>query len=187
MRSKRQRIQPTHEWAQIQLLVPDDFPEQLIYEEIRYPLLFGQPVSERAREIGTSRRIMHRQIDRFEQEGMLSLFASPKVEKHQQLLEEIRKEILMLKAEHPAFRTNEIATICYAQFSRRPSPRTIKRILAENPVLVDKADSVRRYPPYHEIKRAYERRHAIVTLHSQGWTDWGTRHFIGGRCTARRA
>ncbi len=169
MRSKRQRIQPTHEWAQIQLLVPEGFPEQLVYEVIRYPLLFGQPVSERARETGTPQGIMYRQIDRFEQEGMLSLFASPKVEKHQQLPEEIRTEILMLKAEHPAFRTNEIATICYAKFNRRPSPRTIKRILAEKPVLVGKADSVRRYLPYHEIEGAYERRRAVVDLHSQGW------------------
>jgi hypothetical protein len=86
-------------------------------------------------------------VDRFEKEGMASLFAPQKVEKHKSLPDKIRKAILELKSEHPGIRPNEIATICYVRFDRRPSPHTVKRILAEEdlPTLPR-----RRYPPYHD-------------------------------------
>ena len=45
----------------------------------------------------------------------------------------IRRAIAELKAEYPAFRPNELARICYAPFGRRPSPHTVKRVLAEAP------------------------------------------------------
>ncbi len=88
------------------------------------------------------------------------------MEKHHTLPERIRKAIIELKAEHPAFRPNEIATICSVRFDRRPSPHTVKRILAENPTPVEPK---RRYLPYHQISDPYDRRHAIVTLHAEGW------------------
>lgn len=80
--------------------------------------------------------------------------------------DKVRQAILELKAEHPDIRPNEIATICYVRFDRRPSPHTVKRTLAEEPL---PEVTRRRYPPYHEIPDAYDRRHAIVTLHAEGW------------------
>jgi putative transposase len=97
---------------------------------------------------------------------MASLFGPPKVERHRTLPENIRRHILALKAEHPAFRANEIAKICGVHFGRRPSPHTVKRILAETPPA---PVTTRRYPPYHRSAAPDARRHAVVSLHSEGW------------------
>ncbi len=68
MRSRRQRIEPTHDWAQISPRT--DFPEQLLYEGMRPPLLFGQPVPERAQEIGVSQSTLYRQVSLFRRDGV---------------------------------------------------------------------------------------------------------------------
>ncbi len=161
---RRQRVAPTDDWQQLELLA--QFAEQRLYEMMRPVVLFGQSPAERARETSIPQSTLYRQVDRFEKEGMASLFAPPKVEKHKSLPENVREAILELKAEHPDIRPNEVATICYVRFDRRPSPHTVKRILAEEdlPTLTR-----RRYPPYHQIPDAYDRRHAIVTLHAEGW------------------
>ncbi len=163
-RARRRRVAPTDDWQQLQLLA--QFAEQRAYELVRPVVLFGQSPAERARETGTPQGILYRRADRFEKEGMPSLFGPPKLEKHKSLPDKIRKAMLELKAEHPDIRPNEIATICYVRFDRRPSPHTVKGILAEGPI---PAPLRRRYPPYHEIPDPYDRRHAIVTLHAEGW------------------
>ena len=43
----------------------------------------------------------------------------------------IRRALVELKAEYPAFSAYELARICFARFGRRPSPHTIKRVLDE--------------------------------------------------------
>ncbi|MHB8644196.1 MAG: helix-turn-helix domain-containing protein [Thermomicrobiales bacterium] len=161
----RQRIEPTDDWQQLDLLAR--FPEQHIYELIRPVVLFGHSPAERARLTGAPQRTLYRQAARFEREGMASLFGPPKVERHRTLPEEIQRAILVLKAEHPAFHYHEIATICGVQFGRRPNHHTVRRILAEDPLptLVG-----RRFPPYHDIADPSTRRHAVLTLHGEGWT-----------------
>ncbi|MDP9350996.1 MAG: helix-turn-helix domain-containing protein [Chloroflexota bacterium] len=168
MRARRQRIEPTHDWAQISPRT--DVPEQL---------LFGQPVPERAQEIGVPQSTLYRQVSLFRRDGVASLIRPPKVEKHHRLPEEVRRRIVMLKAEHPAFRPHEIARICELQFGRRPSPHTVKRILAENPVLVGDQRVVRQYPPYHEMPVGFSRRRAVVDLHFQGWTVQSVSEYLG--------
>ncbi len=163
-KARRQKVEPTDDWQQLELLA--QFAEQRLYEMMRPVVLFGQSPAERARETGIPQTSLYRQVDRFEKEGMASLFAPPKVEKHRSLPENVREAILALKAEHPDIRPNEVATICYVRFNRRPSPHTVKRIIAEGPI---PSLPRRRYPPYHEIPDAYDRRHAIVTLHAEGW------------------
>jgi len=142
------------------------FPEQRIYELLRPVVLFGLSPAERARQTGTPQRTLYRQADRFEREGMSSLFDQPKVEKHKALPEEIRKAILELNLEYPAFRPHEIKTICYVRFGRSVGHHTVKRVLAEGPISDRKR---RRFEPYHRIPDPYDRRHAIVTLHAEGW------------------
>jgi putative transposase len=161
----RQRIEPTDDWQQLDLLVR--FPEQHTYELIRPVVLFGHSPAERAHLTGAPQRTLYRQAARFEREGMASLFGPPKVERHRTLPEEIQRAILVLKAEHPAFHYHEIATICDVRFGRRPSHHTVRRILAEDPlpILVG-----RRFPPYHQIADPVERRRAVLKLHSEGWT-----------------
>ena len=92
----------------------------------------------------------------------------------------LRHAIVELKAEYPGFRPNELARICYVRFGRRPSPHTVKRVLAEDALPVQ---AVRRYPPYAQITDPVERRLAIVRLHAEGW---GISSITGYLQTTRR-
>jgi transposase len=162
---RREQIGPTDEWGQLQLLV--QFPEQRAYELLRPVVLFGLSPAERARQTRTPQRTLYRQADRFEREGMRSLFEKRvTIEKHKALPEEVRKAILDLKAEYPQFRPHEIKTICYVRFGRSVGHHTVKRVLAEGRTLERKK---RRFKPYHHISDPYDRRHAVVTLHAEGW------------------
>ncbi len=49
-RRKRRHIEPTHEWERLVPLF--EWPEQENYEVIRPLVLFGEPVAERAGEVG---------------------------------------------------------------------------------------------------------------------------------------
>ncbi len=160
----RLQHEPTDDWQQLQLLAA--FPEQHLYELIRPVVLFGQSPAERAQQTGAPQRTLYRQAARFDREGMASLFGPTKVERHHRLPEEIRRHILALKAEHPPLRVHEITTICWVQFGHRPSPHTVKHILAETPPV---PVATRRYPPYHRFADPAEARHAIYALHSEGW------------------
>ncbi len=161
---RRQPIDPTDDWHQLQLLV--QFPEQLSYELLRPVVLFGLSPAERARQTGAPQSTLYRQVARFETEGMRSLFA-PTREQRRHLPAEMRQAIVALKAEYPSFRPHQIATICEVRFGRRPGARTIKRVLAEEPV---PSAVARRYPPFHQMSDPAERRLAIIRLHSEGWT-----------------
>jgi hypothetical protein len=100
-RRKRRRLGPTHEWEQIELLCA--WEEQRDYERIRPLVLFGEPVTERAAETGISERVLYRRIYAFREEGMASLFSTPKAKRRvlppapggplpRRLLDEVRKE-----------------------------------------------------------------------------------------------
>src|SRR5215204_4965504 len=160
------KVEPTEDWGQLELLLT--FPEQVAYERIRPPVVFGASVAERSRQTGTPESTLRRKIAAFEKDGMRSLFESERIEPRgaASLDPEVRRLILDLKADHPPMRNNEIATICYVRFGRRPHGRTVGRVLRENPASIS---MFRRFEAYHEIEDATERRLAIVTLHSEGW------------------
>jgi putative transposase len=163
---RRRRAEPTDDWGQLELLC--GWPEQRDYELIRPMVLFGSPASERAKETGAaSERSLQRRAARFEAEGMESLFGSEAAKKRKRLPPSVRRLIVDLKAEHPALNPNEIAAICYVRFGRRPDRKTVKRVLAEEPVPLR---MVRRFAPYHEIEEAVQRRRAVVALHAEGWS-----------------
>ena len=73
------------------------WPEQVRCEEIRQ-LLFGGSVAERASETKTSERPLYRRTDRFEAEGMESLFDGEKA-KRRALPSWIRRMIVDLKVD----------------------------------------------------------------------------------------
>jgi len=170
---RRPRVEPTDDWQQLQLL--SRFPEQHAYELLRPVVLFGHSPAERARQTGAPERTLYRQAARFETHGMASLFA-PAAQRQHRLPEEIRQAILQLKAEYAPLSPHEIAVICSARFGRRPSPHTVKRILAEEPV---PTGVPRRYPPYHAISDSAERRLAIIRLHSEGWRPTSIAGYLG--------
>ena len=79
-------------------------------------MLFGDSVAERAREVGASERgaserTLYRRVDRFQVEGMESLFDTQSAKRQRELPPTIRRLIVDLKAEYPAFNLNEIANI----------------------------------------------------------------------------
>jgi putative transposase len=166
-RRRRRRVEPTDElrWDQLALLCK--WPEQLAYEEIRPLTLFGTSVAQRAEETGSAERTLYRKIERFEKEGMESLFGSEGAPRRRRLPASMRRLIVDLKAEYPAFNPNEIANACYVCFGRRLDRKTIGRVLAEEPAPLR---FVRRFPTYHEMEEPAERRRAVVALHAEGWS-----------------
>ena len=138
--SKRRRIEPTHDW---QLLLPlFEWPEQERYEQIRPLVLFDASIAERAAEVGTSTSTLYRRLDRFAEEGMESLFDAPAA-KRRRLPPSVRRFIVDLKAEYPAFNLNEIANVVGAAFGSKPDVRSVGRVLSEEPVPLK---IVRNYP-----------------------------------------
>jgi transposase len=162
---KRPRSEPTEDWSQLRLQLA--WPEQVSYELLRPVVLFGSSPAERAKQTGVPERTIYRKADRFDAEGMAGLFETIPTAPRHALPAAIRRAIVEFKAEHSAFRPHELARICYARFGRRPSPHTVKRVLADDPLPVR---PVRRYPPYAQIADPAERRLAIILLHADGWS-----------------
>jgi putative transposase len=167
-RGNRRKAQPTDEWQK--LLPLFSWPEQRDYEELRPVTLFGASVAERARETGTPERTMYRRLERFEKDGMLSLFATDPAAaraRRQGLEPAIRRMIVELKAEHPRLNNNEIANIVYVGTGRRLGKHTPDRVLAEEVVPLKLS---RLFEPYHESANRKEAREAVVALHLDGWS-----------------
>jgi putative transposase len=146
------------------------WPEQRNYEELRPLVLFGTSVAERARETGIAERTLYRRVERFERDGMMSLFATDPAAaraRRQGLEPVIRRMIVELKAEHPKLNANEIANIVYVRTGRRLGKHTPGRVLAEEVVPLKLS---RLFDPYHEAKDPREARRAVVALHLDGWT-----------------
>jgi putative transposase len=167
-RRGRRKAQPTDDWQE--LLPLFEWPEQEAYEVLRPLVLFGASVPERAKETGTPERTMYRKVERFEKDGMLSLFgANPATEraKRRGLEPAIRRMIVDLKAEHPALNNNEIKNIVYVRTGRRLGDHTAARVLSEEVVPLKLS---RLFEPYHEMEDSRERRSAVVALHLDGWS-----------------
>src|SRR5215212_3676089 len=161
---KRALLEPTDDWHQLQFQL--DWLEQTRYELIRPVVVFGAPPVERAQQTGVSASTIYRKVSWFDELSMQSLFEAEPVEDKRALPPAYREAIVQLKAEYPAFRPNELATICHVRFERRPSRATIKKILSAEP---PPEPVQRRYPRYAEMADPLERRGAIVRLHAEGW------------------
>ena len=171
---KRQRIAPTNNWQQLELLFTD--PVQRTYELIRPVVLFGQSVAERAQETAVNKRSVYRQIERFTECGMLGLDPGQPTTAPNTLPPTLRHLIVTLKAEHRPLRIHEIGTICYVQTGRRPDSKTIRRVLAETPFPLH---VMRRFPPFHDIPDPVDRRKAIIQLHAEGWNTKSIASYMG--------
>jgi len=165
--NKRPRRERTDDWQKIQQYTL--WPEQKAYELLRPVVLFNEPTAERALETGAAERSMYRKAAQFEEQGMASLFTQNRAEgegdRSRGLPPDMRQLIVDLKAEHSGFRPNEIATICFLRFGRRPSHHTVQGVLADGP---RPSMTTRRFPPYGEISDPFERRKAVIILHAEG-------------------
>ncbi len=121
------RRERTDDWQKIQQYTL--WPEQKIYELLRPVVLFNESATERVRETGAVERSVRHKAGQFEEHDMASLFEqAPKEnaeDRSRSLPPDTRQLIVDLKVEHPGFRPNEMATICFLRFGRRPSSHTI--------------------------------------------------------------
>ena len=170
-KQRYQRRELTHDWQQIRPLLKDS--AQITYEIIRPVVLWGVTPKERAAETGMSQRTIYYKANLFDQAGMASIMpptpppSVPKLDKRA-LPPPMRQAIVDLIAEYPSLSLHEIASICYAQFGRRPSTHTIKLILASGP---KPSRTIRRYPRFSEMEDPAQRRKLIIRLHAEGWTS----------------
>ena len=164
---KRERRERTHDWEQIQQRTL--WPEQVLYEQLRPILFFGETAGERAKEIDVPRRTLARKADEFERYGMQSLFSSEEQggarETSKTLPPEIHQLIVDLHAELPTMSWREIAEVCYIQHGRRPHHKHAKRIATSYP---PPSLSARRFQPWHQIPDPAERKLAAIRLHADG-------------------
>jgi len=163
------RHEPTDAWDQLRLLVTS--PAQHADEVLRPIVLFGQPISARARETGVPERTLRRKVGHFDARGMRSLFdledVAPSNADRRLLPTEIRRAIAELNAEYPAFGLREIAAICRHRFDRAVSHHTVRDVLAGEPLAIRPP---RRFRRDHEMPDPVERRRAVVTLYLDGWS-----------------
>src|SRR3712207_9595730 len=87
---KRPRIEHTDDFQEILPLCW--WPEQVEYERIRQPVLFGYPVSGRAEETGVSERTLQRRIQSFQKYGIEG-FLSAETARHRKLTPNVRRLI----------------------------------------------------------------------------------------------
>jgi transposase len=169
-KTRYERRELSHKWEDIHPLLKDS--AQITYEVIRPVVLFGVSPKERAEETGLSKSSIYYQANLFDQAGMASLFPPtsppdlPKQDKRA-LPPPLRQAIVDAHAEYPELSLHEIASICYVQFGRKPSPHTIQYILATGP---KPCRTTRRYKRFAEIDDPVERRRTILKLHAEGWT-----------------
>jgi len=166
---KRPRRERTDDWQKIQQYTL--WPEQKVYELLRPVVLFNETAAERAQETRAAERTVYRKAAQFEEHGMAGLFpkdSSDRPEdKSRNLPPDMRQLIVDLKAEHPDFRSHEIATICFLRFGRKPSHHTVQRVLADRP---RPSIPARRFLPSGQIPDPFERRKVVVVLHAEGWS-----------------
>ena len=174
---RRRKVEPTDDWQE--LLPLFEWPEQEAYEELRPLVLFGSSVAERAAETSTPERTMYRRVERFEEGGMMSLFATDPATaraRRRGLEPAIRRIVVELKAEHPKLNANEISNIVYVRTGRRLGKHTAARVLAEGVVPLKLS---RLFEPYHETEDSRDRRSAVVALHLDGWSAKATASYLG--------
>jgi hypothetical protein len=95
------------------------------------------PAIQRAQETGEPRTSLERKADTFDEQGMVSFFASRPRKQPQEtarsLPPDMRQLIVDLRMEMPNISIREIAEICDTRFQRRPSHHSIKTVLANVP------------------------------------------------------
>jgi putative transposase len=166
---KRKLREHTEDWQTIQQYTL--WPEQTAYELLRPIVLFGDPAIQRAKETEEPRNTLERKADAFDEQGMVSLFASkPRKQAEataRNLPPDMRQLIVDLRMELPTMSLREIAEICAVRFNRKPSHHTVQLVLATGP---PPSIQARRYHPWEMIPDPAERRLAVIRLHAEGWS-----------------
>jgi hypothetical protein len=84
-------------WQQLELLI--GFPEQRTYELIRPVVFLGEPLTTRAAETNTALHVVRRLIERFDAQGIQSLFPQAPATASHRLPPDLYQLIIDLKVE----------------------------------------------------------------------------------------
>jgi hypothetical protein len=99
---------------------------------------------------------LERKADAFDEQGMVSLFASRPRKQPQEtarsLPPDMRQFIVDLRVEMPNLSIREIAEICDTRFHRRPSHHSIKTVLASGP---PPSIQMRRFPLFNFFPKRF--------------------------------
>lgn len=153
-------------WQQLQMQIT--CPKQYLYELIRPIVLTEESVADRANETAVPDHIITYHLDHFRANGLPGLVAAPTpLQRAARFPEKLVAFVLALKAEHPPLNAHELATMCFIKHGRRPSIKTIRRVLAHHPL---PQLTTRRFPPFHDNPDPVQRRRAILVLSADGWT-----------------
>jgi predicted DNA-binding protein YlxM (UPF0122 family) len=168
---KRKRVQREHTEDRQTIQQYTLWPEQTAYELLRPVVLFGDPAIQRAQETGEPSTSLERKADTFDEQGMVSLFASRPRKQPQETARspppDMRQLIVDLRVEMPTMSIREIAEICDTRFHRRPSHHSIKTVLASGP---PPSIQMRRFSLWNDTPDPAQRRHNVVQLHAEGWS-----------------
>ena len=127
---KRKRVQREHteNWQTIRQYTL--WLEQTAYELLRPVVLFGDPAIQRAQETGGPRTSLERKASAFDEQGMVSLFASRPRKQPQETARSLPPDmcqlIVDLRVEMPNMSIREIAEICDTRFQRLPSHHYVR-------------------------------------------------------------
>ena len=110
------------------------------------------PATKRAEETGEPRTSLERKADAFDEQGMVSFFASRPRKQPQETARSLPPDMRQLivdeaPVEMPDMSIREIAEICDTRFQRRPSHHSIKTVLASGP---PPSIQMRRFPRFDD-------------------------------------
>jgi transposase len=169
MAGERGRVEPTAEFAHLQLRFTDQ--TQRRYEVIRPLLLFeDRTATQRAQETETHPDTVRTFLRRFRQEGMLGLLPDhvdvSTRGRASRVPEAVRQEIARLKALYHGFHYREVVRIIFSKYGYRLHPNTVKRLWQQDlPAVPDELT----LGDYHAQQDRYQARVQVIKLYYQGW------------------
>jgi Homeodomain-like domain len=169
MAGERGRVEPTAEFAHLQLRFTDQ--TQRRYEVIRPLLLFeDRTAAQRAQETETHPDTVRTFMRRFRQQGMLGLRpdhveVSPRG-RASRVPEAVRQEIARLNALYRSFHYREVVRIIFSKYGYRLHPNTVKHLWQQH---LPPAQGELALGDYHRQRDRYEARVQVVKLYYQGW------------------
>lgn len=169
-RSKRTTLQQARAWnpdpehVKADLFVTHPFfdPEdraQVRYEMLRRREVERAPLEVSCREFGFTRESYRHLLERFRSEGMQGLF-NRKAGRRNPLKtnDQVRRFLCREHERDPSLRPEELARLCYEQFSVSISRRTVYRVLADGGAEKEKGRSTARSSPLPSGSRSRVRR-----------------------------
>jgi transposase InsO family protein/transposase len=171
-------VAEANDFAQLQLRFVD--PVQWRYEVIR-PLVILQDrtATQRAEETQTHPQTVRKFKRRFEQQGMLGLFADPLTiispGRTRRVPDAVVEEIARLKALYAGLHYREVARIVFYKVGYRVDDKTVKTLWQQSPPV---AQGELALGDYHSYADPYHARVEVIKFYYQGWNKLSISRFL---------